>query len=298
MQDASRRSDLVNTRRRTAQFWFSAVVLASVITEPLTAKLPAKDGPARKSKAAPRIAATVGEGTRFGSSPAGEKHPLLPALQVARSSKEAMGKVKDYSTVFIKQERIKDQLTTQTMDMKFRQEPFSVYLRYSEPHSGREVIYVDGQNKGNFLVHEDGLKALAGTLSFSPTSDEAMRENHYPVTKIGMANMLDTIIVQWEEEMKFGDIDVKHYPNAKVGDLECKLIVSTHAQPKPQFKFHKTCLYIDKASNLPIRVEQFGFPRASGEAPVLEEEYNYTNLKLNIGLTNRDFDPKNKNYAF
>jgi hypothetical protein len=28
------------------------------------------------------------------------------------------------------------------------------------------------------------------------------------------------------------------------------------------------------------------------------EEYTYLNMKLNVGLSDRDFDPSNKDYAF
>lgn len=297
MQDARQWSDPI-APRSLMRVWTSAIVLASVVLVPQGTELIAKEKRSRSTKEPARIATTVSEGTRTATTPAGEKHPLLPALKLARSSRDALAQIKDYETVFIKQERIKDQLTRQVMEMKFRQEPFSVYLKYLDPHSGREVIYVEGQNKGNFLVHEDGIKSLVGTLSFLPTCDEAMRENHYPVTKIGMANMLDVIIQQWDSELKSSDVEVKYYPNAKVGDQECTLIISLHPESRPQFKFHKTSLYLDKATNLPIRVEQFGFPHAAGEAPPLEEEYNYTSLKTNVGLTSHDFDTKNKNYKF
>src|SRR5260370_35251192 len=86
----------------------------------------------------------------------------------------------------------------QVMVLKFRREPFSVYLKYVEPHAGREVIYVEGRNKGKLQVHEpSGLASVIGTISLAPTGNEAMKENRYPVTLLGMEKMLAITITDW-----------------------------------------------------------------------------------------------------
>ena len=121
----------------------------------------------------------------------------------------------------MKTERYKGRLITQEMDMKIREQPFSAYLKFRNPHRGREVIYVKGQNGGNLMVHEDGLKKIAGTLKLVPTGPDAMNENLYPITKIGMANFLDDIIAQWQGDMKFGETAVRYFPNAKSVNRNC-----------------------------------------------------------------------------
>lgn len=241
----------------------------------------------------PKVAAKVDDPSRLGSS----KHPLSPAIELAKSSRDEAAKLKDYRTLFIKRERIKGQVLRQTLDMKFRTEPKSVYLRFQDPHPGREVIYVDGLNRGNLLVHEEGIKSLAGTLSLSPTHDDAMKESRYPITMSGMVTMVETILKQWEQETKFGEIDVQFAPSVKVGDYDCKTITSTHPALRPHFRFHKTVLYIDNKTNLPVRVEQYGFPQA-GQQPPLVEEYTFAKLQTNVGFTNNDFDPRNREYKF
>lgn len=280
----------------TGKFLLRGMLAISIVSGPLAVRLIAADGAPAKPET--KVAKKMDDGTRLGSEKGGNQHPLLPALQLAKSSQESLKKVHDYTASFIKRERIKDQLVRQNMELKFRQQPLSVYLRYYEPHAGREVIFVEGKNKGKLLVHEDGLKALAGTLSFLPTSADAMEENRYPITKAGMRTMLELLITQWEQELKFGEVEVKHYPNAKVGTVECKMVETTHQQPRPHFNFHKSCLYIDKQTNLPVRLEQFGFPSGAGEAAPLHEEYTFTNIHINVGLTDHDFDTKNKDYKF
>jgi hypothetical protein len=114
---------------------------------------------------------------------------------------------------------------------------------------------------------------------------------------IGMTKLLDTLIEQWTTELKVPGCEVKSYPQAKVGNIECKMIETTHPKEIAGVRFHRTRLYIDKTTNLPVRVEQYGFPKKGGEAPLIEE-YSYTNIKTDAKLTDLDFDTKNSAYNF
>ena len=226
------------------------------------------------------------------------QHPLEPALQIARESLEAAEAVKDFEAAFSKRDVINGRVFAHTMTVKYRAEPFSVYMRFAEPHEGREVIYVQGENENKLLVHETGLIGLVGTLEIDPLSQQAMSESRHPITNMGMKPLAEGVIKQWENELKYGEIEVKYYPNAKVRGMECKVIESSHPQPRRQFPFQKTRLFIDKATNLPVRVEQYGFPTTAGQKPPLLEEYTYWNVRGNVGLTDRDFDPENPKYGY
>jgi hypothetical protein len=272
-----------------------AVLLASITTVPLNSPLRSDD--ADNAGAKPAIAKRVNDTTRTDGVKVSSKHPLAPAVTAAVSSRESLSKIRDYTATFTKREQIKGQLLKSVMDLKVRQEPFSVYLKYTEPHAGREVLFVDGLNKGNLLVHEEGIKSLAGTLALSPTGDQALKENRYPITDIGMHKMLDILIAQWELEAKYGEITVKQSAE-KVGDIECKVFEATHPQQRAHFKFHKTKLYIAVDSNLPVRLEQYGFPSKPGDTASIIEEYTYSSIKTNAGLSDQDFDRKNKGYRF
>lgn len=226
-------------------------------------------------------------------------HPLAPALEQAYKARESLAGVKDYTAVFTKRELIGTQLKQATMNLKLREEPFSVYMLFGKPYEGREVIYVAGANNNQLKAHDTGVRAvLGGTVSLAIDSDQAMEDNHYPVNMIGLRNMLDRIITQWEAEGKYGETTVRYFPNATLGkDVSCRVIESSHPQPRKQFKFQMTRLFFDKQTGLAIRVEQYGFPK-NGEKPPLVEEYTYMSVKTNVGLTDLDFDVKNTNYAF
>ena len=50
--------------------------------------------------------------------------------------------------------------------------------------------------------------------------------------------------------------------------------------------------------NVPIRYAAYSWPKDPGGKPVLEEEYTYLDVKLNVGLGEIDFDPDNPGYDF
>jgi hypothetical protein len=57
-------------------------------------------------------------------------------------------------------------------------------------------------------------------------------------------------------------------------------------------------VFIDKQLDLPIRYASYDWPAKPGETPPLFEVYTYTRLKLNVGLTDVDFDKTNPKYDF
>lgn len=225
------------------------------------------------------------------------EHNLAPAIRIAKQSMKTAEELQDYSANFFKREVVGGQTIVHSMAVKMRQEPFSVYLRFHKPHDGREVIYVEGQNNGNLLAHETGIKSVVGTVSLSPNSKEALSESKHPITEMGIANLVKQLIKQWEFESKYGESEVKYYPNAKLGDRQVKVIESSHPTPRKQFPYHKTMLYIDKETNLPIRIEHYAFP-VGGQPAQRVEEFTYSNVQTNIGLTNTDFSTQNPNYGF
>ena len=225
------------------------------------------------------------------------QHPLAPALEHAYNARDAVSQVKDYQATFSKAELIGQKMLRTKAQLKLREEPYSVYMLFEAPHNGREVIYVAGRNNGKLVAHETGIKAIVGTVSLDPTSQSALEENRYPITMCGIRNMLDQLIQQWEGETRYGEVEVKYFPDARMGDLQCKVIETSHPRPRKQFKFQMSRLFIDKSSGLPVRLEQYAFTN-DPQKPRLVEEYSYTNLQTNIGLRDSDFDQTNPNYAF
>ncbi len=239
---------------------------------------------------APRVAA---------ASAGGIEHPLAPAIRLAQRSLAKLKSVADYETTLTKRERLEERLVEQTMHMKLREEPLSIYLKYGEPFAGREVLFVRGENEGRLLTRGgSGLSSLAGTVSLDPHNPAALGEGGHPITETGMRPMLETIITQWKRESLYGEIDVQFYPDAKLRGRPCEVIESSHPRPRRQFKSQKTRLYIDGETGLPVRFEQYGFADDRDQDPPLDTLSEFGNLRTNVGLTDEDFDRNNPSYSF
>ncbi|HEV3302420.1 MAG TPA: DUF1571 domain-containing protein [Planctomycetaceae bacterium] len=229
-----------------------------------------------------------------------KEHPLTPFMKIAKGSRDAIASVHDYEALFTKRELVGRTMFTGQMQMKFRQQPFSVYLKFVDANAGREVIYAGPRYRNQLQAHEPpgGLRSLVGTVSLDPRSPTAMAEGRHPITQIGMQKMLDALIDLWQGEMKYGECDCQFYPNAKLQGTDCQVCEVTHPTPRRQFLFHRTRLFIDKKTNFPVRIEQWGFPVGGSGDPPLIEEYTYTDIKTNVGLTESDFDVRNRRYHF
>lgn len=222
---------------------------------------------------------------------------LDPAIKVAQSALSSARQIPAYEATFTKRELVRNTMMFHTAQVKVRQRPFSVYMRFRGQHDGREALYVQGRNDGNLLAHDSGLKALVGTIALNPNSPMAMEESRYPITQMGIVNLIQPIITQWQAESKFQDVELKYYPQAKLGAMQCKVIETSHKNRKQGVRFHTTRLYIDRSTNLPVRVEQYGFT-SQGQKGAILEEYTYSNIKVNQNLNDFDFDPRNQDYAF
>ena len=237
-----------------------------------------------------------------GNPPAKESapsHPLRRPIEMAQAALAKVDALTDYEGTLTKRELIGNTLSTQMMQIRVRQQPFAVYLKYAAPHEGREVLYDTSQDPAKLLVHEGtGIKSLAGTLAFPINDPQVLAEARHPVSDLGLRKLVQLMIEQWEAETKYGEIDVKYHPDAKMGRIECEVLVAIHPRPRRQFKYHQSRLFIEKVSGLPLRVQNFGFPQQAGVEPPLVEDYAYTGLKTNVGLKPLDFSRANQNYRF
>ncbi|MGD9126273.1 MAG: DUF1571 domain-containing protein [Planctomycetia bacterium] len=242
--------------------------------------------------------------TEFNIPPKTEgEHPLMPALRWADSGlKQVEQNVQDYSAYLIKQERINGKLAPQqTLFVKVRHKPFSAYTKFVKPDNlaGQEALYVDGANNGKMWAHTVGIRnTIVGTVSLKPTSSFAMEGQRYPITELGVQNLVRRLLEVGMEDAKYGECDVKFLDNAKINDRTCLCIQVLHPVPRKNFRFHLARIYVDKELNLPIRYEAYDWPRQKGGQPELLEAYTYLNLKINNGFTDNDFDPRNPNFQF
>jgi hypothetical protein len=229
------------------------------------------------------------------------EHPLMPAIRWACAGQQVMDRVQDYSATLCKRERLNGKVgEAEYAFIKVRNKPFSVYMYFMEPASlrGQEAIYVEGANDGKLLGHGSGFRKVFGTVPLEPTSPFAMRGQHYPITELGISNLIRRLIEVAERDAKYGECEVNFFQGAKINNRVCTCIQVVHPVPRRNFIFHMARIFVDDQLNIPIRFEAYDWPERRNSQPQLIEEYTYVNLKLNNGFTDAAFDIRNPDYGF
>jgi hypothetical protein len=239
-----------------------------------------------------------------------EPHPIDPALMLARESwQHSQAHVRDYTAIMAKRIRVEGVLGEyQYAFVKIRNRraegdrittPMSVYMKFLKPSAinGREVIWVEGRNKGRLVVHEVGIKNLF-RVNLDPNGAIAMRGQRYPITEIGLDKLLLQMIDRGSLDRQHGECQVDFYQNAKVNKRSCQVVQIVHPVQRPHFSFHRAQVFFDDELKLPVRYASWSWPTEPGSQPPLEEEYNYTDIKINVGLADLDFDPDNAEYNY
>ena len=239
-----------------------------------------------------------------------DRHPLDPAIHLARRGLDSIRtNIRDYSCYMVKRERINGKLSNkETLFVKIRNRrqdaeqgavPFSIYMRFVDPApvKGREVIWIEGRNDNKMIAHDTGIKGLI-RVNLEPTSRMAMSGNRYPIYEAGLENLVVKLIEKAERDRKAGDCKVEFFQGAEINARKCTVIQVTHPEKRDPYDFHIAQVYIDNELQVPIRYAAYSWPTSKGGSPVLEEEYTYVKLKVNVGLTDQDFNPDNPEYDY
>jgi hypothetical protein len=220
-------------------------------------------------------------------------HPLDEPLRLLTRARDSFAGVQDYSCTLIKRELLNGQMSPDNViAMKVRHEPFSVYLRWLEPKAmvGQEACFVAGKHEGKMRVKSAGLLGAVGFISLDPRDERARKTSRHTITEAGIGNLLKRYQASWdaERQMNLTQVRIAEYEFNKRRCTRVETLRPTN--PNGKFAYHRSVVYFDRESNLPIRVECYDWPRRPGEAGELVEVYSYLNLKLNVGLTDDVFN--------
>jgi len=224
-------------------------------------------------------------GTALAANPDPEK--------LLQESKKACVKIKDFTAVFAKAEQIDGSLRkTETVKMKFRAAPFSVYMHwFQDPHKGREVIYQAGKYEGKIVGHQP-----IGPLNFSkrakPDSADALKHSRRPITQAGFANAIRLICEKTALGKKRNEMLITYLGTEIYDSRPVHVICRVFTAKRDDYPIYILMLYIDKQLLIPVKVCGYDWDHK------LLGLYAYTNVKLNVGLTDTDFEIKNKEYDF
>jgi hypothetical protein len=220
--------------------------------------------------------------------------PVERAGQLIAEAQASFARVQDYSGTLVRQERIDDRLQPeQFVDVQVRQQPFSVYLRWSSPRhlAGQEAIYVTGKNNNEIRAKGTGILGVVGYVSLRTNDPRVMRNSRHAITDTGIGNMLDVLSRSYELERRMpADQVTATFGQYAFEKRPCTRMEVTHRVHNAELYCHRCVVYFDVENKLPVRVEVYDWPtRKADPKGELLECYSYTNLRLNVGLTDAAF---------
>jgi len=243
---------------------------------------------------------------------AADLQDVLDLAEQARSS--MIQNMDDYTANFVKQERDESGVlspeTIMFMKVQTRHRggelgtPMRVYLKWTQPESmaGREVIWAEDLHDGKLLVHETGLLGMIPIPPLDPYGVIAMQGQRYPISDIGQTRLVEQLIERGKKDLHNPSVSVAIQRGVDHGDTQATLIQVKHGEPTDDpDDFALAEVLIDEERQLILRYRSFGWPEPGGESdqslPLLES-YSYENIQLNVGLSEKDFDPSSPEYSF
>lgn len=291
------------------QNWLIAAVDPAVAHEPTISR--GRDGEAAAGDSAASPTGSLAEplpGVLAGLSAealAAAENPLDVVLGLAdRALQHLQENVRDYQCRMVSEVRLNGKVRdAQHMLCKIREKregvPFAVYGKFLKPQSlnGQEVIWVEGENNGNLVAHQAGLLNLA-RWNLPPDGAIAMNGNKYPITNIGLENLLKLMIERGQRDRAFGRCEIDFDPDCLVDGRRCVLLEIRHPRQEGPYDFHLARVYFDIEQQLLFGYEGYAWPESPGGEPPLLERFFYSDIQLNPGLTAADFDPDNPAYNY
>lgn len=212
-------------------------------------------------------------------------------MEFLRKAQIRANQVTQFTATFSKQERIRGKLRDEEIAfMKWRAQPFSVYLKYEKGDRGRQVLFERGQRNDNALVKLGGLLGFV-VVEVDPLGDQAMEDNLRPITMAGLPNILNNTMPDFELALTNGDLTVQYLGRLEIGDRRAYTIKRILPR-KDIYPCKELVIFIDVETLVPIGADTYDW---DGQ---LESRYRYSNINLNPKLTPADFSRDNKEYGF
>ena len=289
----------------------SALALASWwVTEPLTDQGGPVSSLSTTAPAAPRPTDPGAQAGAERNCPSPPSWPLTrlvgaPAkarlLEILLIAAERLGQVDSYTAKFHKQERIDGKLgPVQTLEMKVRQRPFAIYLKFLSPREGKELVYAEGHHGNKLVAHDTGLsRLLVPRLALSPDHPLALADSRHAVTEAGLSNLTDRLLHfrRLDLDDLTAETELDRFTDSEGRDWLRS--IHTHPEFHAERPFARVEVHYDPATFIPVEILNYDWPAPGhvGEL-LLAEHYAYENVDLDAELTAIDFDPANPDYEF
>lgn len=208
-----------------------------------------------------------------------------------RNVEATFAEVNDYTCTLSKKEYIDgDYICWENMIYKFRK-PDNYYMKWTEgSDEGQEVLYAGKKYNNKMKVHLGGFWNLIN-FNIDPKGSLAMKESRHPITESDLGFTIQLMKWNLQKAKTEKDAKIEFLKELTMNNRSAKLYRAEFPENKGFFS-HVIYIYLDNLLNLPVKIEMYDW------SDRLIESYTFSDLKINVGLNDMDFDAENKSYSF
>lgn len=195
--------------------------------------------------------------------------------------------VDDYIGTLHKQERIGGKLgRKQLIDFKFKDKPYSLLMIWKKnPGQTDKLLYVEGQNDGDMIVHPTGLMSGIKTVRRDPVGKEALKESLKPCHSFGSYRTMESMLEIYEFAKSRGDLIARFLEETTVDGRPC-LLMERITPDKKEYPYERLVWALDIEYLVPV------YLMALDWGGNLYFEYSFESLIYNVGLSDKKFTAK------
>jgi len=206
-------------------------------------------------------------------------------MQIIGNMGKFYSSVYDYSSIFVKQERIKGKLSEERKIKVLFKKPFNLYMKWlNGSDKGTKLVYRRGHNDNKMLV-KTRIFWKKCTVSLQPTSERALKNNRHTIDEMGIGYIIKLIMGNVKGAEENEELELSYHGEEKIGgDNIHKIECIFPSDESKGYYCYRAILGIDKQSGLPIMIEVYLWDNK------LHERYIYSALETNIGIKDKVFE--------
>lgn len=233
---------------------------------------------------------------------------MLLQIAMLQDASNRLDRINSYTATFDKQELIDGELSEeQSMQIKLRHEPLSVYMKWEKGGDvGREILFPVADDDPRMLVQLTKFGGRLPALKLEPSSTLAMSEARYPVTMAGVKEMTRMTLEIRQRDLNLGDrVKTEMRDDKTFAGRPVYAYTVQYGSAKDSEQYRKCILYIDKQLMIPVFSRNFTWPELvenadpnNLDASTMIESYAYRGIKLEADLDTIEFARTNPDYKF
>ncbi len=224
---------------------------------------------------------------------------LFPAVDLAAYNLDSLmnivelkyAEVKDYTCKLSKIELIEGDYVSWNNVIYKHRKPDNYYMKWTDGMmDGSEIIYAGKKYKNKLTGHLGGILNIKN-FDLDPNSPLVKKMSRHSILEsdLGFTIQLMRRNLQKAKSLGVGKID--YIKDMTFNNRRVNLFKAEFPANKG-FYGHSIFIYLDKLLVLPVKFEVYDWQNT------LIESYTFSNLKINVGLKEIDFDTKNKSYNY